>query len=246
MRRICLAGRTSATEVRDDGVSVTGESHVRMGHGNGDAWRAQGRTVGTSIAVADGVGSAPLSRRGADAAVAAATSVADRWLQRDLSVEAVPEAVTIEWLKQLQQGRLEDFATTVLLGAVRDDGTVLLAWRGDGLIRAQLGDAAWGSSQEDHDWGSTPAMRASTTDPRWQLATVRGFQPDDGLLLATDGISEDVDYPAIPALLAMVGTAVEREGAASVARRLKADLEHWQTPERRDDRTMAALLGVAG
>jgi len=224
---------------------VTGESHVRMGRGNEDAWRAQECADGASVAVADGVGSAQQSRRGADAAVAAATTAAGRWLQHALPAESVPAAVTAEWLKQLDQGRLEEFATTVLLGAVRADSAVLLAWLGDGLIRAQIGDVAWGSGIDEHDWGATPAMGTSAVDDRWRVITRKGFAAGDAILLATDGVSEDLDYPGIPALLAKVSGAVAREGVAAVERQLEEQLEQWRTPGCRDDRTLALLLGVA-
>ena len=224
---------------------MTGESHVRMGRGNEDAWRARESADGASVAVADGVGSAPQGRRGADAAVAAATAVAGRWLQHALPAESVPAAVTAEWLQQLEEVRLEDFSTTVLLGAVRADSAVLLAWLGDGLIRAQIGDAAWGSGLEEHGWGATPAMGTSVVDERWHVITGEGFGVGDGIVLATDGVSEDLDYPAIPALLAKVGAAVAREGAASVGRQLEDQLLQWRTPGCRDDRTLALLLGAA-
>lgn len=224
---------------------MTGESHVQAGLGNEDAWCARERVNGAVIAVADGVGSAPHGRLGAGAAVAVGHSVACRWLDRELAHGAVPREVTVDWLDAIGRNRPDDCATTLLLGAVRDDGSVLLAWLGDGLVRAEVGGTSWGSRNDEHDWGRTPALHAAAVDRRWKVESVPGFQAGDGLVLATDGVSEDLVPWKIPEILPVVRAAVERDGPHRVADQLEADLEGWRTPGRRDDRTMVLLLGVS-
>lgn len=229
------------------GVSAKGESHVRVGRGNEDAWSASERANGAVIAVADGVGSVPHGSLGAVTAVRVGVSVGCRWLNRELAHDAVPREVTSGWLDGLGQEGPADCATTLLLAAVRYDGCVLLAWLGDGLVRAEVAGETWGSrtQDQDHEWGCTPALAAANVDERWQVATVPGFQSGDGVLLASDGVSEGLVPERIPRLLSAVRSAVERDGPDRVTAEFERDLEVWPTPGGRDDRTMALLLGAS-
>jgi hypothetical protein len=223
---------------------VTGESHIRAKRRNDDAWRASESGTGVVVAVADGVGSVPHGRLGARAAVAAAHSVARRWLDRELGADAVPGEVTGDWSDAIGQQDPADCATTLLFGAVRNDGCVLLAWLGDGLVQAEIGGTSWGSLDAEHGWGLTPALRSADVDGRWCLQQIRGFRSGDGLVLATDGVSEDLVPGSVPRLLSKIRAAIKRDGCERVERQLRADLEAWRTPGRRDDRTMALLLGI--
>lgn len=228
------------------GASVVGPSHAGAGRENEDTWASVKATEGAVIAVADGVGSVAHARQGSQAAVDVALQVGQQWLRRVLEAERIPAAVTAGWAGTVAVGEpgLRDFATTIAVAGVRSDGSTALAWLGDGLVRAEVAGHIFGSSDHDDIWDATPALNGSIPDPRWQVTEAAGFGVGDGIVLATDGVRDDLRMERVPGLIRAISDAVAASNENAVAARLEDDLAAWATPGHRDDKTIAFLLGA--
>jgi hypothetical protein len=162
------------------GASATGASHVRDELPCQDAFAFTLTDDGIAIAVADGLGSASSSDRGAHAAVDAAVEGAPD------PIEMVARArAALERLAEEDQVPLRDLACTLLCAVVTGD-TVVTAHIGDGAIVGVSERLVLVSGPEDSEYLNevTPLTANDWTEH------VRTERLDDvrGLAVFTDGL----------------------------------------------------------
>lgn len=221
--------------------SVRGPAHARSGERCQDAWLAVPDPVGSLAVVCDGMGSRPRAREGATAA-ALATRDAWRWWKRSPvgTVADLIRLIEVGWRLRLGVTRPEDAPTTCLFYAEDGHGRASIGQLGDGLIARR--DVAGGvivHRRPAFGFGTTTALgiRHGLTDWSYGLATP--LRPGESVLIATDGVSEDLRPERIGDLMRWV---VDDLGAQESAnRQLRSELRRWPVPHHRDDKTLLVM-----
>lgn len=221
------------------GASVRGPAHEQDGSPNQDALSVRGCGGGCFVAVADGLGSRPRSYIGSRRAVELAREVV---LDLKTSTGAdVPAQLSRAWRSAFANS-YDDYETTCLWAWVDAEGQGRVGQAGDGLmlIRSQ-GKFRVLSDKKDGFGNQTTTLAQAETEGAVS-ADFTLSSPGDGVLLMTDGISDDL----IPEQLEPFFDAIYRRQKRSSKRRMKrwleAELQQWSTPRHGDDKTIASIF----
>ena len=227
--------------VRVVASSVRGPSHARDGLPCQDAWLAVADARASLAVVCDGMGSRPRSREGSRAATLAARDAWRLWQRSPVgTVEDLIRLVEAAWRLRLGRVPAEEAATTCLLYAEDGHGRAAQAQLGDGLIarRSHVGAVSVHPSRSE-GFGLTLALGTPHSLSDWSFAIVQPVDPGDMLLLATDGVSEDLEPDRIGDLAAWVVDdlgPLQRPGRA-----LTRELRNWPVPHHQDDKTLLVM-----
>jgi serine/threonine protein phosphatase PrpC len=227
--------------VRVVASSVRGPSHVQEGQPCQDAWLAVADARASLAVVCDGMGSRPHSREGA---IAATRAVRDAWRLWQRSpvgtVEDMIRLIEAAWRLRLGRVAAEQASTTCLFYAEDGHGRAAQAQLGDGLIARRSADGAVRlHPSRSEGFGLTLALGTPHTLADWSFTLIEPLVPGDILLLATDGVSEDLALDKIAGLCTLIvddlGT-LKRPGGA-----LARELRSWPVPHHQDDKTLLAM-----
>lgn len=189
---------------------------------------------GDAVAVADGVGSAPLGSLGSHTAVALVLGEVREAARAGVSPGALGELLARRYREVTRADR--QLATTCLFAVATDDH-VYVGQAGDGLAGVLLEDGWFALTSQRGVWANqTDALpRASVNCHAWARCDVRA------VFLATDGVSDDL-VPGREAELVRALVAIAGEGAAALHTRLHTWLSAWPTRGSVDDRSVALLF----
>jgi hypothetical protein len=219
------------------GASVRGPAHQLDGSPNQDALCVSGLGGGWCIAVADGLGSRSLSHLGSRKAVQ---------LFRQLARQGIPHRSVAQILRDAWLAHFGDryrlHETTSLWARVNGQGQGVAGQIGDGLllIRSQgvfrvLTDQRQGFGNQT----TTLAQAAFGSDCSIDFDLC---MPGDGVLLMTDGLSDD----QIPEQLEPFFEAIYPRQLRASKRRMRQwltrELHGWSTPRHGDDKTIAGIF----
>lgn len=189
---------------------------------------------GDAVAVADGVGSAPLGSLGSHTAVALVVGEVRDAARAGGSSSVLGDMLARRY-REVTRGDRE-VATTCLF-AVATDEHVYVGQAGDGLAGVLLADG-WRALPSDRgEWANqTDALpRAAVRCQVWRRAEVIA------VFLATDGVSDDL-VPGREAELVRALVAIANDGSAALHARLHTWLTAWPTRGSVDDRSVALLI----
>ena len=225
------------------GASVRGPEHRREGRPNQDAWLSRlGR--GTALAiVCDGLGSRPHSAVGSRAACRAVADAVRLWLA---GPEAPPDLllrlVHALWNIRVHADGREESATTCLFAVATPDGRLLLAQLGDGSVMLKTGQGTTTLEPLSDRFGNSTTGLGIASDLReWRVHLEPRVAGSASILLATDGIADDILPAKRLDFLDFLVTRYGTEPAATRARAIARELREWPTPRHRDDKTVAVL-----
>ena len=225
------------------GASVQGPEHRRERKPNQDAWLSR-LAHGTALAVVcDGLGSRPHSRFGSRAACRAVADAVRHWeVIPDAPPELLLRLVHALWNLRVHQNGREDSATTCLFAAVVKDGRIVLAQLGDGLVMLKTGRGTTTLEPTVERFGNTTTGLGIAADVReWRVHVESRFESAAAILLATDGIADDLlPEKRVEFLDFLVGHYGPLAGNMR-ARAIAKELREWPTPRHRDDKTVAVL-----
>ena len=227
--------------IRAAGVTVIGPAHAEMGLPNQDALGLWGWRRGWIAAVCDGVGSRPLSHIGARLAATRVRST----IRSDISwddPDAVIQSLHRSWVEGLKPLAPDEGATTLLMAACSASGNVFVAQLGDGIVlfssNGQFGvltPARTGFVNE------TTAFGLSTSDRDWHIARLQLSKPGDGVLLATDGISDDLRPERLEKFFRAMCKEMASRNRRTGRKWFHRQLEDWPTAGHCDDKTIAIV-----
>lgn len=223
------------------GASVRGPAHTMNGECNQDALGVWGSQRGFVAVVSDGLGSRPLSHIGSRLACKAARYVVRSGASWD-DPKALIGQIYRHWLGALPVAP-SHAPCTLLLAACRPDGDTLVAQLGDGLLAYRAGGQFGMLSPERTGFSNqTDALGISGAWADWQVARLRLSDPGDGLVLMTDGVSDDLVPLRTEAFVRMLRSECEPRSRRRSKVWLRRQLEAWPTPAHGDDKTIAMIF----
>jgi serine/threonine protein phosphatase PrpC len=227
--------------VRVVASSVRGPAHVREGLPCQDAWLAIPEDRACLAVVCDGMGSRPRSREGARAATRASRDAWRLWRRSSVgTAEDLIRLLEVCWRLRLGELPPMDCATTCLLYAEDGHGRAALAQLGDGLIaRRGLNNNVTTHPSRPGDFGRTHALGCPHALPDWSLALAAPLEPGEALLMATDGVSEDLERRRLGGLMSWVIDEIAPQ--PHPGRKLATELRRWPVPHHQDDKTLLLL-----
>ncbi len=204
-------------------------------------WHGAAGRFGSLVVVADGMGSRPHSRLGALAVCRAAHRAV-----RELAVPDMPDPAKLfvriqaHWQREIAPREPVECSTTMLLSLVHPSGAVLMGQVGDGLI-------ALATHQEIEPLvvdrtgfsNETDALGIDGRQPVWFSRQFSLPPPGFRILLATDGVSDDLQPERLGGLITYLRRAIEPLPPIEQHRRLCSELRAWPTPGHFDDKTLA-------
>lgn len=220
------------------GASVAGPRHRHLGEPNQDAWASLRGRLFRGIVVADGLGSAPLGRQGARIACRAVALALRTWAGTGAPPITVGPLIESMWKVLLGNTPPRTAGTTCLFGAILAGGEALIGQLGDGLVTVVTGERCSQCSSGREGFGNE--TQALGTGAEWQIQRVP-FSETAILLLATDGVADDLAPGSIPGFAQHL---VQTYGPLPPRvrwRQLATDLSNWPVPHHLDDKTVAAL-----
>ena len=232
--------------LRAAGACVTGPAHLAACEPGQDALSLRGWRGGWIAAVADGLGSRPLSAHGSRLAVQTAQAclreqAAPSFPKSD--ARALATDLYRRWLSQRPGHELSaQAATTLLLAACNASGKVQTWQIGDGLIVAYIGGQLRVHTPERSGFGNeTCALGVDRGWSAWNTAQFSLNQPGDLLALMTDGVADDLSAPSLPGFLRTLHRELQYRSRRQGRRWLTHELLNWATPWHSDDKTLAVI-----
>lgn len=223
------------------GTSVRGPAHIDQQQPNQDAVLLRGQRGGWVAAACDGLGSARQSHIGAAAAALAVRQVLKSAGKPEGS--AVSAAIHAHWRDQTAAYAAKDVATTCLWLSVEDDGNATFGQLGDGLILFRQAGRFYRLTPPREGYGNqTQALHDQHAAVQWQQATCALSQPGDGVVLMTDGISDDLVPEALDGFYQALFNNMRRRSRRNAQRWLRRELEQWSTPMHGDDKSLVAIF----
>lgn len=184
------------------------------------------------LVVADGLGS---TGRGAVAS-ALAVSTADTVLSKFASWGTHGEGLTRRLTEIYRTEATRPGTSTTCLCAWFGPKVTTIGWVGDGLILVKLASGEYAAPIEPRDnfANETESLPRHTLRWRtWPTAQV------EAVLMATDGVSEDLTTDAPRQLLNGFGEMLWTDGEAPTQIAVRDWLTNWRTPNSNDDRSFA-------
>ncbi len=223
------------------GSSVRGPRHRVDGTANQDAWRVCCRSRFFAAVVCDGLGSRTHSSYGARAACRALIVAAQSWSRaHGASTEALLRLIHAQWTVELGQRAREECATTCLFALFTADGRGLLGQLGDGLVylRRHTGGAVVVSRSTSSEFtNETTGLGIATNLSAWSTTELPTLSLGDCLMMATDGVSEDLIEDRRDAFLDHAEVRYPPKSRDS-GRVLARDLRKWPVVRHTDDKTI--------
>lgn len=226
------------------GASVRGPLHRREAMPNQDCWLGGRLGNGGFVVVCDGMGSRPEARFGSQQACRAVAQALRLWSRSaDAPIELLLRLVHNIWSVLIHPRDQRDCATTCLLAATCPGGRLVVAQLGDGLalVRKADGEPVVLFDRDDGFANQTTALGVATSLREWRCHIDPSTGSGTAVLLATDGIADDLLFEKRPAFLSFLLDEFASLPASRRWRKLADELRNWPVPRHTDDKTLALL-----
>lgn len=235
------------TETYSFGASVCGPLHQREGRPNEDALLRSKGSYGSLIVVCDGMGSKPQARLGSENACIAVREAVSRWTsKKDVPLKYLIHLIDIFWKLRIHPVEPPLAATTCHMALACPDGSWIVGGIGDGLVISRTGKCIQVSK------GMRSAGFANETEgmgvsggKAWRLEMVPPTCEDRAVILATDGVSDDLRPETMHGFCDWLLDSYHPLTPVKRWRRLEKELRAWPTPGHQDDKTLAVLRKAA-
>lgn len=224
-------------------ASVRGPGHVRWELPNQDAWRILTEAGAEVLVVSDGMGSYRYAREGACACCLSVARASTLWAQAPAAApEPFLRLVHALWLFLIQPHSPEDCHCTCLM-AVRRQEEFFLAQLGDGMVCVCGPDGnilPFGLPEKEFSNVTEGLGRNFSLSPwKWTSIPVGDVS---GILLATDGVADDLREEYAGSFAGGILDAALADGPEAVEKELAHILEDWPVPGHSDDKTIAGIF----
>lgn len=202
-------------------------------------------SFGHVIAVCDGMGSRPNARAGSKAACLAVREAATRWARvEDLPVRYLAHLVEVYWRLRIFPIEPSTAVTTCLFAVVTRSRRCVVGGLGDGMVLVRTGDELKSAltPRGDAFANQTTGLGLASGARDWTLLELPDTGLDRTIVLATDGVSEDLIPERYADLIGWLAESFRSLSPTDRAVKLAAELREWPTPMHSDDKTMAVLF----
>ncbi|HIF9188626.1 PP2C family serine/threonine-protein phosphatase [Photobacterium damselae] len=220
-------------------TSVIGPAHSDVKIPNQDAVKSRKSNGRWAVAVADGMGSRGSSHIGSKIATHLAVECC-LVEHEDIPDKELITNIYTKWLGELKTQNIEpnDAVTTLMVAWGNSKGEYRFIQLGDGVVCSCTINH---SVSEDNLFSNeTTGLGLSKKFSDWRVGSGRLNRTNCGLIVMTDGISEDIENH-----LGFCDQLVKRAQSGSprgVKKKLKGLLLNWPTPHHTDDKTIALVL----
>lgn len=226
------------------GSSVIGPAHRQDNMPNQDAVMVHGIRNGWCIAVCDGLGSRALSYQGARLAANAVRSTVREWKEAESSSAlTISQRIQDRWINTVGND-CSLYGTTCLWAWVDSQSLLKAAQVGDGLLLIRSHGTFSVVTPLRDGFGNQTQTLARAEDSDWSVAECPLAAPGDGLLLMTDGISDDLIPEQLEAFFDTVFQRLRRTNKRHCKRWLTRVLTEWSTPKHGDDKSIAGIFRI--
>lgn len=221
------------------GASVRGPAHIQEFLPNQDAFVTKGSKGGIFVSVADGLGSRACSHIGSSYAVKFAREIAR--LHNTAPPAEVMCQIKQNWLVTFGSDS-RDYDTTCLWADVSAHGKARLSQIGDGLALVRSAGVFKVVTPSREGFGNqTDTLRQAGAD-KWICHEAQISEAGDGVLLMTDGISDDLIAEHLEQFFDAVYQHARRLSKRATRRWLEKELMQWSTPLHGDDKSIAGIF----
>ena len=224
-------------------ITEVGELHRKDGKANQDFADGMLSQSNIRLSVADGLGSCRYAEIGAQTAVEVIMQLPLE--QISLDKEELTARLVDSWRSSLPDAKYaKDYDTTLLFASLEQD-KLILGQIGDGLIQWKIGEGPTNELEvaEGAFSNQTVSIAGNSLKDMLQTRTVN-IGPNEVpiiVILATDGISGDLDPNLRRALPSILLESLKEKGIEETVRELEIWVSDWKTPCHTDDRTFAFL-----
>lgn len=223
------------------GSSVRGPAHIEQDLANQDAIALRGRRGGWVAAVCDGLGSCSQSQIGSRAATQAVQHVLSNYGKG--KTDSITADIHEQWLARIAPHPVRNVATTCLWASIDRSGFCSLGQLGDGLILFRSAGRIYRLTPERQGYSNqTLALWDQHESKHWLQAECCLSHPGDGVVLMTDGVSDDLVPDVIGGFFEALSNNISRRGRRAGRRWLQKELEEWSTPMHGDDKSLVAIF----
>lgn len=196
---------------------------------------------GWCIAVCDGLGSRDKSHIGSQKAV--------QMLRRSLRLQHQETAITplqicqvtqTRWLEQL--GDIRPYETTCIWAHVDADGHGQAAQVGDGLLLIKADGVFKVITPARDGFGNQTLTLGQAKATDWATAEFQLSKAGDGVLLMTDGVSDDLISDQLEGFFDAIFQQLSKSNKRRSKRWITKELEEWTTPKHGDDKSIAGIF----
>ena len=235
-----------AFEWKRAGASVQGPAHRDASLPNQDAWSTFEGPFAHGIVVCDGLGSKPYSHFGSRLACAAVGEAFRIWSREpEATLEELIRLIHALWNIRVSRYGQRDAATTCLFAAGLISGDLLLGQLGDGMVLLETpnGGIQQVTPPRDGFLNETTGLGIARSIGEW-VTHRQPIEPDTFVMLATDGISDDVRPERLPDWVNYWKTELLPANPRQRAARIARELENWPRPLHSDDKTLAVMWNL--
>lgn len=220
------------------GGSLAGKTHRNMPKNNQDCFLIKKSSIGTLLCVCDGVGSNQFSAFGSRAACKAVLKVFKLYYRKRITKELVGATIEHYYQHYVRKKYRTAAGTTCLFCFIYEDAEVLIGQAGDGMILIRLDDKLFTFLDHEKSFvNEVYPLNCNYSYKAWKIKNLR-FIPEQhkqlDILLATDGVSDDVIPDKREDFLNHIIATAQRCGNAGV----KDILKTWDAPGSIDDKTV--------
>ena len=226
------------------GASVRGRLHIQQDRPNEDAWMGMSGAFGTGVVVSDGMGSKPNARTGTQMACRAVRDALKPWAKAtNAPSTSLLRLIHLFWGLRILPNKEEDSAATCLFAAITSSGELTMAQLGDGIAAIRNADGSLEILNDDRLGFSnqTTGLGIAKSSKDWTVIAKPNLPQDAAVLLATDGIADDLVSDRIGDFIHTLVTEFGAMAALERRHALHRELRHWATPKHLDDKTLAVL-----
>lgn len=222
------------------GSSVIGPAHEQDSLPNQDAVMVHGIQNGWCIAVCDGLGSREKSHIGSQKAVQQVRYIL-RQREPIVTTLKISQSIQGSWLKELGDN-VRPYETTCLWACVKPNGDGQAAQVGDGLLLVKADGILQIVTPPRDGFGNQTQTLAQAKPGDWVTKEFQLSRPGDGVLLMTDGISDDLIPDQLEGFFDVIYQQLKSRNKRRCKQWLTKELEDWSTPKHGDDKSIAGIF----
>jgi len=224
--------------------SVIGPANRERGYEKQDAVMLRRVRSGWLAVVCDGLGSRKKSAWGARQACRAVKSAIENitlWFDEQEFCELVQQF----WLNYIKPEKATDASTTCIVAYIDDFGCFNIAQLGDGLVLCKSDGELHVVTPERQSFSDqTCAMSNELSVENWSFYEGEIKRAGDGIVLMTDGVSEDIDSQRFVDFFTTLYEDTYKLKRRTMSRNITQQLHDWPTQGHSDDKSLAGIFRI--